>query len=260
MKDISVVISYSELEDIFLKPLLKQCLNFSNDVVVVSYNKLFNGGGNNLNYASNIINQYQNVRLEVLNLPAYVPHTNYYHNLMRTVGTHFCGYDYVLHLDADEIPDDSFCNWLEEDWHPDGIYWFTSYWYFRDPIYRAKSWEAFGLLANKKDLDWDVWLKTERKQILYKKPIYSQKNKYRFNSFDGGFQLDILKYDKPMIHHFSWVRKKEDLLKKVKNWGHKDDRDWIKLVEEEYSRPFNGTDFVHGYNYDVVDNIFNIKL
>ena len=29
-------------------------------------------------------------------------------------------------------------------------------------------------------------------------------------------------------------------------------------IEEEFSRDFNGTDFVHGYSYNIVENTFNI--
>jgi hypothetical protein len=48
------------------------------------------------------------------------------------------------------------------------------------------------------------------------------------------------------------------MIKKVKNWSHKYDRDWEALVEEEFSRNFNGTDFVHQYQYELVDNKFKI--
>jgi len=62
-----------------------------------------------------------------------------------------------------------------------------------------------------------------------------------------------------MIHHYSWVRTKEEMLKKVSNWGHARDKgDWKELVEMEYSRPFNGQDFLHNYQYIIVDNKFNI--
>jgi hypothetical protein len=48
------------------------------------------------------------------------------------------------------------------------------------------------------------------------------------------------------------------MLCKIKNWGHCNDKNWVELINEEFSRPFNGTDFVHGYNYEVVENVFNI--
>ena len=56
------------------------------------------------------------------------------------------------------------------------------------------------------------------------------------------------------------VEREKEMLNKVSNWGHAGDRvDWKALVEEEYSRPFNGKDFLHNYQYQIVDNKFNIK-
>ena len=31
-----------------------------------------------------------------------------------------------------------------------------------------------------------------------------------------------------------------------------DEKDWNSLIEEEFSRDFNGTDFVHGYDYEIL--------
>ena len=55
-----------------------------------------------------------------------------------------------------------------------------------------------------------------------------------------------------------WVRTKEDMINKVKNWGHKNDKNWIDCVEEEFGRSLNGTDFIHGYSYTQVENKFNL--
>ena len=61
----------------------------------------------------------------------------------------------------------------------------------------------------------------------------------------------------PIVHHYSWAKSKEELLMKVKNWGHMSDKNWIPLIEEEFSRDFNGTDFVHGYQYTILDEPFS---
>ena len=42
------------------------------------------------------------------------------------------------------------------------------------------------------------------------------------------------------------------LLKKIKSWGHSTDRDWESQIKEEFSRPFNGKDFIHNYNYNIL--------
>jgi hypothetical protein len=61
------------------------------------------------------------------------------------------------------------------------------------------------------------------------------------------------------MHHYSWVRTKEEMLRKVKAWGHTNDKDWNTLIEEEFSREFNGKDFVHGYNFEILkeQNLFS---
>ena len=63
-----------------------------------------------------------------------------------------------------------------------------------------------------------------------------------------------------MFHHYSWVRTEEEMMKKVGSWGHKHDRDWPDLVRKEFSNPFQGTDFIHGYQYQTVDSLFEITL
>ena len=52
----------------------------------------------------------------------------------------------------------------------------------------------------------------------------------------------------PLVHHYSWVRTKAGMLQKVRAWGHNADSgvDWAAKVEEEFSHPFTGRDFVHG--------------
>jgi len=63
---------------------------------------------------------------------------------------------------------------------------------------------------------------------------------------------------KPMIHHYGWAKPKKNLLKKVTTWGHSKDRNWIKLIEKEFSHPFNGTDFLAHYQYKTVKPFVNI--
>ena len=57
----------------------------------------------------------------------------------------------------------------------------------------------------------------------------------------------------PMIHHYSWVRTYEEMLKKVKHWGNTKDKDWTTMVHKEFEKDFDGTDFVHNYEYNKVE-------
>ena len=63
-----------------------------------------------------------------------------------------------------------------------------------------------------------------------------------------------------MFHHYSWVRTEEEMLRKVQSWGHRGDREWVSLVKKEFSAPFQGTDFVHGYQFQTVEPLFEISL
>jgi hypothetical protein len=173
--------------------------------------------------------------------------TGYYHNLSRALGTDIATGDWLLFLDTDEIVDDNFKPWFENvAQHSDMTFWITCYWYFREPVYQSKSFEGCGLLIKRDKCHWNVNIRDERQQFHHGE-----------NFIHGGYN-HILSDGKPMMHHFSWVRTKEEMLKKVHNWGHKNDTNWIDLVEEEFSRPFSGTDFIHKYQYNIVENKFNL--
>ena len=52
-----------------------------------------------------------------------------------------------------------------------------------------------------------------------------------------------------------------EMLNEVKNWGHYNDRqNWVECIEEDFTHPFNGKDFVHNYEYIKVNNKFDIKI
>jgi len=57
----------------------------------------------------------------------------------------------------------------------------------------------------------------------------------------------------PFIHHYSWVRSKEQMLKKVITWAHYWEKDWPSMVEKEFSHPFSGKDFCSDLEYETVE-------
>lgn len=147
--------------------------------------------------------------------------------------------EYVLFIDADEIIDpDRFQQWKKD--FPLDEYQalkFENYWYFREEKYQATTTENSILLVEKKALSKKVLFGPDDRDGIFKR-IEGKKNKNIF----GDDQ-------KPLFHHYSWVRTKEQMLRKVLSWGHRHERNWEALVEEEFSRPFNGKDFVHGYEF-----------
>jgi hypothetical protein len=152
--------------------------------------------------------------------------------------------DYILYIDIDEIIDPmKFNNWIfTKEYEKYDSIKLASYWYWREPIYQSNSIEDSVVLAKAK--------------LAKSLPCnYAGREQY----FNFHNTIRNVQYSDPMIHHFSWVRSKDEMLNKVSNWGHNHDRlDWIEKVEEEFSRPFNGTDFLHKYTYKTVENIFNI--
>jgi hypothetical protein len=233
----------------FLKANLVQLTKFSDEIIIPICDHFFNGTPENnelLEKTFELIRKTTNCTGYLFEWEGVKPNTGYYHNLSRAIGTELSTNDWLLFVDTDEIVDDGFGDWFHSIKHTDNSYWLTCYWYFREPIYQATKAESAGLLIRKKDCHWNLDLREERQQLFNHKLI------------NGDHNLILSKDNKPFIHHYSWYRTKEEMLQKVENWGHKNDTNWTDLVEAEFSRPFNGTDFVHGYQYNIVENKFNI--
>lgn len=245
---LTTIIQYSTLDYRFLNANLWRLSRFSNEIIIPICDHFHNGEKENqelLNKSIDIIKRYPNAKPHFFNWEG-EKRNNYYHHLSRKIGTDLSTNRWLLFLDGDEVVDDKFWDWFYSVQHLDNAFWLTCYWYFREPIYRATKTEGAGLVIRKKYCDWDLNHHQERQQL------------FNLPNFECGDQKMIGFENKPVIHHFSWVRTKDEMLRKVRSWGHRFDRDWVKLVEEEFSRPFNGTDFVHGYEYEVVENSFGI--
>lgn len=250
---ISCVLQYSTIDFNFLEINLKQLSKLNCEIIIPICDKMYGGEEENINLLEatyNISKKYNTkiipFKWQGLNSSG----TRYYHNLSRKIGTDHSKNNWLLFLDTDEIISDEFNDWFTENKKLNySGYWLTCYWYFRQPIYRAKSMESAGLLVEKKYCNWDLH-SNERQQLFQKIPNFK----------NGDYDKILSKTSKPLVHHYSWVRNKKQMLLKVENWGHNNDKNWKNLIEEEFSRNFNGTDFVHGYNYEIVDNEFNIVL
>jgi hypothetical protein len=246
---ISSILQYSTMDLRFLEVNLTQLSKFSDEIIIPICDHFFNGQPENtelLEKSFEIASKFPKCSIYMFEWEGHQSNTGYYHNLSRAIGTDIAKNDWLLFVDADEIVDDGFEYWFETIKNTNYIYWLTCYWYFREPIYQATKTESAGLLIRKEDCNWNLHVREERQQLFNHKLI-------------NGDRISIVSKDnKPFIHHYSWYRTKEEMLKKVENWGHKNDTNWTALVEEEFSRPFNGTDFVHGYQYNIVENKFNL--
>lgn len=154
------------------------------------------------------------------------------------------GIDYVLFMDSDEVVDGrAFLKWLDTGRYQSmDVMKFACYWYWRDVRYRAKDYLEDSIVMVKRHLCLP--------EILF----HDFARTFFFSGIDGLKERMIMSEDKrAMIHHFSWVRTKKQMLKKVTSWGHQNDfGNLVEKVHEEYSRPFNGKDFLKGLSYDVL--------
>jgi hypothetical protein len=253
---ISAIISYCTNDIIFLEPQLKQATKFSDEIIIPICRNLFNGEEEDkklLDKTFDICKSYENVHIIMYDWQGLKDHNCFYNNLSRKIGTDKAKNDWLFFLDVDEIVGNEFSNWFSGRKNLDHSWWFSCYWYFREPTYQAICNEGCGLLIRKKYCDWNLYSKLERQQLFQK--LY---NEYKLTV--SGIKEVFNRDGNKLLHHYSWVRSHENMLKKVINWSHKDDKKWVDLVNEEFSRPFNGTDFVFGYSYNRVENYFNISV
>jgi len=271
---IATVISYCTHDYKWLKPCVEKAKQFSSQVIIPVSDHFFNGepedrelldkseseteGVDWLEFEYNP-SMYEGMGLQRLNDPftpvkymvdAGTKEIWFWHQIARLHGFHAVNDDieYVLFLDVDEIIEtEKFIPWLDEFPYRDlSAIRFETYFYFRDIKFRAIPTEDWnGITLVKKDkLNDEIFFKHSSERL-------------NFINFIAGGKLTKIgdKMGTPMIHHYSWVRTKEEMLNKVKSWGHHKDRNWVELVEKEFEREFNtesDTCFVHNYRYDKV--------
>lgn len=154
--------------------------------------------------------------------------------------------EYVLFLDADEIVDgDRFLKWLESfKYKKYNALKLANFWYWRKPIYQALVCEDSPLMIKNKIIDENKIINHDERNGMYESILGNKKR----------MVLGLNK--KPMIHHYGWAKSKKELFKKVKTWGHSKDRNWEKLILEEFSHPFSGTDFIYKRKFKTVKPFF----
>ncbi len=243
---ITTIINYCTIDYKFIKSNINECLKFSDKVIVPVCDHLFNGDPENYQLIEESLDLYNEIPNVYFIQYEWDNNKNakFHHNMSRWVGLQFVETDYVLFLDADEIPEgDLIKEYLKtEDYKNHHVMALKCYWYFREPIYRAKQTEMAGVLYNR--------------ELCTENMVFHKEERWAYRDYRG--YLDIreqLTYNNSiMCNHYSWVRSKEEMLKKVQSWAHSTEKNWIQLVEDEFNRDFNGTDFIHGYEFETVEN------
>jgi hypothetical protein len=248
---ITISYNYSSNDFEFLEEALNQASKVTDDIQISYVNKFFDGKEEDLD----LIRKSESISKEIasfnkIEFDADITKINndkkmtfkYWHNLTRFNNFSKAKYDYILFLDGDEIIDgDSFKKFLSNINIKDyNSYIFNVYWYFRTKKLQATTWEEGPVMVDKNILNYNDFMSVHE----------------RWNLLKGSSARDVKSLDnKPLIHHYSWAKGsteeecKQKLLKKVESWGHSGEADWKGIIEEEFSRPFNGKDFVHNYSF-----------
>jgi hypothetical protein len=249
---LGAVVPLTSLETEWAADALREALRVAAPVVVVYSDHLSDGTPEDLGYVSTL-------QRELAGAPGaaalvWVPvhwHAgrtlHFWMRYLRWAGLPFVplSTDYVLWIDADEVLDvERFVAWwgspLGLPASGAGACKLANYVYFREPRFQSIELE-------------DSVVVSRRAHALHSDAFFEDPHKSREAFFDdvpGGGPRGVRALDgEPLVHHFSWARSKEVMLKKVRAWGHSAERDWVALVEAEFTHEFTGTDFVHGHKY-----------
>jgi len=241
---VATVINFSSNEAPFLTQCVEEALFFSDQIVVCFADHFFDGTPENLPLIYGVAKAHP--KISFIQYPFskenfYGSHPpSFWHNMGRMLGYHFTQEEYVLFLDVDEIAEGArFAKWLKSfpilDYEALRL---ANYWYFREAKYRAKTIEDTPLLVRREVIDYEGLMHEKERAGLY--------------HMLEGKKARLVGEEAPFFHHYSWVRSKEQMQRKVRSWGHRSERDWEHLVEEEFGRAFSGRDFVHGYEFEEV--------
>lgn len=258
---IATIINFCTIEARFIQACIEQCRYFSQQIIVPVCDHFFNGLPENRERLNEIYSAFHDCQfIEYPFIPNrisrkllnQVTREHFWHCASRFVGSSLIDdhIETVLFLDADEVPDGKkFSKWLlSSDYSDHSVMKFSNYWYFREPRYQSLHFEDSIVLAQKRILSPSVLLQPSERDAIY--DLLPGPKRREATDFDG----------MPMFHHFSWVRTKDEMLNKVRSWGHRDDRNWEELVEKEFAAPFSGTDFVHHYRFQECDPVFHISM
>ena len=253
---ITTIINYCTNDFRFLTVCLQEVVKFSHEVIIPVCDHFFDGIPENRELLIHTYNHHRSCKFvefayEKDGYATYMPvqegeegWAHYWHSISRYIGYQFVSptTQYVLFIDVDEVPDgERVLHWLRHfPLHQHHAYRCTAYFYFREARWRAKTCVRNPLLVQKSALSSHMLL-----------DIYERKGS--FWSIAGSKLEDVYGMDgNPLFHHYSWVKTKEEMLRKVSCWGHHLDRDWHSLIEKEFSAPFRGTDCLYGLHYDEV--------
>ena len=244
---ITTVINYCTNDYRFIHDCIEQASVFSHEVLVPYTNFFYDGTPEDSELLNRTITENPKARFIHFDYdPKKKVNSQHWVTFARKIGWKQTSSesDFILFLDADEIVDGkAFVDWLDVyPLHRLNVVKLANYYYFRETHFQSLTFEDSVILVRKKLL---------RESMIMD---FEDRNKPYTEIPEPKQRMVLGDHSKPMIHHYSWVRTKEEMLRKVITWGHNKDRDWVSLVEKEFEGEFSGRDFVHGYKYKTVES------
>lgn len=236
---IGTVISYCTNDYRFISKCIEEAKVFSKQILVVVCDHFFNGQRENRvllesTYASHpdcqfiefsycpdrIYSKYHTVD------PASKDWAIYWAATTRYIGLQYLDpeIERVLFLDSDEIVEGArFLEWFESGIDQEyEVMRFGSYYYAIRANLQSELCVNLPLIVAK-----------DRFQCLTLLNGLERIGAYR--SHIGPKREYVLGLDqKPLVHHYSWVRTKEEALQKGRTWGHSNEADWDTLIEDAF--------------------------
>ncbi len=252
---IAAIINFCTTDSRFLKACIEQTRVFAHQIIIPVCDHFFDGTPEDEEQLDQIYRSFPDCQFIqypfIANkLPPQRPY--FWPNLSRYIALQQLDplIETVLFFDADEIPDGRrVAEWLDTGEYKEyNALKINNYWYFREPIYQALGCQASILMVQRYAIDPNSVISGLEREGIFDAVFEPKKNDV--------YGLDGL----PMFHHYSWVRTKEEMIKKTSTFTHRHDRDWRSMIEEEFSGPFSGVDFVHGFQFKTVDSYFNLSL
>lgn len=251
----------------FLEKLIPETLIFSSYISISIGDKRWNGEPEDHNKINNFIERFKSERVlfeiydpivardfhlaKNMRKKEMIPEAYARYIALNNIPNNY-ELDYILYLDSDEVIEGvKFKYWLDSNEYKNyEVMKLACYWYWRLPTLRARDYIEDSIVFIKRKHCHSFIIFDDLARTFFYIAINGNKNRM-IKGLDGN----------PMIHHYSWVRTQEQMLKKVKSWGHKNDFGDIEYkVNHEFSHGFNGTDFLKNLQYEQVDNIFNIII
>lgn len=254
--NIATIINYSSNDYRFLDECIKRVRPFSQKIIVAVCDHFFNGDKESremlhrsyFEHPDCTFVEYQFGEPYGMSPPVCGKEgmERYWRNTSRYVGYHFVeDAEFALFLDAAEICDTRrFIDWLEYSaYRLSAAFQFPGYFYFLRPEYQCQVFFGSMVMVRCDQLGPEMVLSPEGREGIFQ-AVSGEKE-------EGTLALD----GEPLFHHYSWVRSKSELHKKVKTWG-RGGRDKLERLEAE---PFLGVgpDPIHGLPYNIVPAEFN---